>query len=86
MMPKPQIIQLLTHGLVFVYPSVYEPLGIVNLEAMACEVPVVASATGVPPAASTAMMLPGPARLLSGMSVVVNATYVPLAAMPPTFA
>jgi alpha-maltose-1-phosphate synthase len=31
---------------VFVCPSVYEPLGIVNLEAMACELPVVATATG----------------------------------------
>jgi alpha-maltose-1-phosphate synthase len=31
---------------VFVCPSVYEPLGIVNLEAMACEAPVVATATG----------------------------------------
>ena len=36
MLPKPEVIQLLTHALVFVCPSVYEPLGIVNLEAMAC--------------------------------------------------
>lgn len=38
--------QLLSHALVFVCPSVYEPLGIVNLEAMGCEAPVVASRVG----------------------------------------
>ncbi len=38
--------QLLTHATVFVCPSVYEPFGLINLEAMACEVPVVASAVG----------------------------------------
>jgi len=46
MLPKPEIIQLLTHARVFVCPSVYEPLGIVNLEAMACETAVVASRVG----------------------------------------
>jgi starch synthase len=46
MLPKPEIIQLLTHALAFVCPSVYEPLGIVNLEAMACETAVVASRVG----------------------------------------
>ncbi|MFI9590489.1 glycogen synthase [Nonomuraea sp. NPDC052265] len=46
MLPKPEVIQLLTHASVFVCPSVYEPMGIVNLEAMACETPVVATATG----------------------------------------
>ena len=43
---KPVIGQLLTHALAFLCPSVYEPLGIVNLEAMACETAVVASAVG----------------------------------------
>jgi starch synthase len=46
MLPKPEVIQLLTHAAVFAVPSVYEPLGIVNLEAMACATAVVASRTG----------------------------------------
>ncbi|GAB1691498.1 glycogen synthase [Krasilnikovia sp. M28-CT-15] len=46
MLPKHEVVQVLTHGTVFVCPSVYEPMGIVNLEAMACETAVVATATG----------------------------------------
>jgi len=46
MLPKPEVIQLLSHATVFVCPSIYEPLGIVNLEAMACETAVVATRTG----------------------------------------
>ncbi|MFE6332103.1 glycogen synthase [Streptomyces sp. NPDC057806] len=46
MLPRPEVIQLLTHAAVFACPSVYEPLGIVNLEAMACGTAVVASRTG----------------------------------------
>ncbi|GGX87012.1 glycosyl transferase family 1 [Streptomyces minutiscleroticus] len=46
MLPRPDVIQLLTHATVFVCPSVYEPLGIVNLEAMACGTAVVASRVG----------------------------------------
>ncbi|MFE2034712.1 glycogen synthase [Streptomyces scopuliridis] len=46
MLPRPEVIQLLTHAAVFACPSVYEPLGIVNLEAMACGTAVVASAVG----------------------------------------
>jgi starch synthase len=46
MLPKREVIQLLSHATLFVCPSVYEPLGIVNLEAMACEAAVVASAVG----------------------------------------
>ncbi len=43
---RPKLVQLFTHALAFVCPSIYEPLGIVNLEAMACETAVVASAVG----------------------------------------
>ena len=46
MLPKPDVIQILSHATVFACPSIYEPLGIVNLEAMACEAAVVATATG----------------------------------------
>jgi alpha-maltose-1-phosphate synthase len=46
MLPKTDVIQLLSHATVFACPSIYEPLGIVNLEAMACETAVVASAVG----------------------------------------
>jgi alpha-maltose-1-phosphate synthase len=46
MLPQPEVAALLSVGTVFACPSVYEPLGIVNLEAMACELPVVATATG----------------------------------------
>ncbi|GAA3800850.1 glycogen synthase [Sphaerisporangium flaviroseum] len=46
MLPRSEVIQILTHATVFVCPSVYEPMGIVNLEAMACETAVVATATG----------------------------------------
>jgi starch synthase len=46
MLPKREIIQLLTHATVSACPSVYEPLGIVNLEAMACGTAVVASKVG----------------------------------------
>jgi len=46
MLPRASVRQVLTHSTVFACPSIYEPLGIVNLEAMACETPVVASAVG----------------------------------------
>ena len=46
MLPKADVITLYSHAEVFVCPSVYEPFGIINLEAMACETPVVASAVG----------------------------------------
>jgi len=46
LMPRHDVIELMSHATVFVCPSVYEPLGIVNLEAMACGTAVVATATG----------------------------------------
>ncbi|PFG68106.1 starch synthase [Propionibacteriaceae bacterium ES.041] len=46
MLPRASVRQVLSHSTVFACPSIYEPLGIVNLEAMACETAVVASAVG----------------------------------------
>ncbi len=46
MVSKREVIQLYSNARVFCCPSVYEPFGIINLEAMACGAPVVASATG----------------------------------------
>jgi alpha-maltose-1-phosphate synthase len=60
MLPKEEIISLYTHAAVFVCPSVYEPFGIINLEAMACETPVVASAVGGIPE----IVVPGETGLL----------------------
>jgi glycosyltransferase involved in cell wall biosynthesis len=46
MLPRADVIQFYSHATVFCCPSVYEPFGIINLEAMACQRPVVASAVG----------------------------------------
>jgi glycosyltransferase involved in cell wall biosynthesis len=46
MLARPDVIQIYSHAAVFCCPSVYEPFGIINLEAMACETAVVASAVG----------------------------------------
>lgn len=46
MVDRPAVIELYSHAAVFCCPSIYEPFGIINLEAMACETPVVASAVG----------------------------------------
>ena len=46
MLPHKELTSLLTHAQAFLCPSIYEPLGIVNLEAMACETAVVASRVG----------------------------------------
>ena len=60
MVSKEDVIALYTHADVFVCPSVYEPFGIINLEAMACETPVVASAVGGIPE----IIVPGKTGLL----------------------
>ena len=60
MLPRPEVIQLYTHAAVFCCPSVYEPFGIINLEAMACETAVVASAVGGIPE----VVVPGETGLL----------------------
>jgi glycosyltransferase involved in cell wall biosynthesis len=46
MVPREELRQLYSHAAVFCCPSVYEPFGIINLEAMACQAPVVATAVG----------------------------------------
>jgi alpha-maltose-1-phosphate synthase len=78
MLPKPDIIQLLTHALAFVCPSVYEPLGIVNLEAMACSTAVVASRVGgIPEVVNegvTGLLVPpdDPAALADGINLLLR--------------
>ncbi len=46
MVNKDSVFQLYSHAVIFCCPSIYEPFGIINLEAMACETPVVATAVG----------------------------------------
>jgi alpha-maltose-1-phosphate synthase len=78
MLPKREVIQLLTHALVFVCPSIYEPLGIVNLEAMACATAVVASRVGGIPevvaGGETGLLVPpdDPASLADAMNMLLR--------------
>ncbi|MEM1060578.1 MAG: glycogen synthase [Verrucomicrobiota bacterium] len=58
MLSKPEVIELYSHAEVFCCPSIYEPFGIINLEAMACETAVVASEVGgIPEAVGDAGVL-----------------------------
>ena len=72
-LPKEDIISLYTHAAVFVCPSVYEPFGIINLEAMACETPVVAAAVGGIPE----IVIPGETGTLVAFDAVEDASGEP---------
>jgi alpha-maltose-1-phosphate synthase len=78
MLAKPEVIQILTHATVFVCPSLYEPLGIVNLEAMACGTAVVASRVGGIPEVvadgQTGLLVPpdAPAALAGAINALVS--------------
>jgi alpha-maltose-1-phosphate synthase len=77
MLAKTEVIQILSHATVFACPSLYEPLGIVNLEAMACAAAVVASAVGgIPEVVSggqTGLLVPpdDPAALARALNALV---------------
>jgi len=77
MLAKREVIQLLTHATVFACPSLYEPLGIVNLEAMACGTAVVGSRVGGIPEVvadgKTGLLVPpgGPAALADAINVLL---------------
>jgi starch synthase len=74
MLPRADVVALLTAATVFACPSVYEPLGIVNLEAMACETAVVATATGGIPE----VVVPGETGLLVPIEQTTDGTGTPL--------
>jgi len=74
MLPRPDVVALLTAATVFACPSIYEPLGIVNLEAMACETAVVATATGGIPE----VVVPGETGLLVPIDQADDGTGTPL--------
>jgi starch synthase len=46
MVPRVELVQMISHATVFLCPSIYEPFGLINVEAMGCGIPVVASAVG----------------------------------------
>jgi starch synthase len=79
MLPRPDVIQMYSHAAVFCCPSVYEPFGIINLEAMACETAVVASAVG----GIKEVVVPGETGLLVDLQLKAG-TFDPVD--PPKFA
>ena len=74
MLPRPDVVALLTAATAFACPSIYEPLGIVNLEAMACETAVVATATGGIPE----VVVDGTTGLLVPIEQATDGTGTPL--------
>ena len=74
MVSVPEKIELYSHASVFCCPSIYEPFGIINLEAMACEVPVVASAVG----GIKEVVLPGETGWLVPLAQMEDSPFSPL--------
>lgn len=87
MLPREEVIQFYSHAAVFCCPSVYEPFGIINLEAMACLTAVAASAVGGIPEVvvpgETGLLVPlelkagtfdpaDPARFSTGLAEAIN--------------
>jgi starch synthase len=73
MLPRADVVALLSQATVFACPSIYEPLGIVNLEAMACETAVVATRTGGIPE----VVVPGETGLLVPIDQATDGTGTP---------
>ncbi len=73
MLPKREIIEFYSHAAVFCCPSIYEPFGIINVEAMACGAPVVASAVG----GILEVVAPGTTGLLVPFTPRRDGTYEP---------
>ena len=74
MVNKATVYELYSHAAVFCCPSIYEPFGIINLEAMACETPVVASAVG----GIKEVVLPGETGYLVPLAQMTESPFEPL--------